>query len=478
MSVRRGLFYSFGQTGGQFFIQFFSAIVIARLLPPSELGVAAVALAAIAVLEALREFGVQRYVIKEPDLTEDKIRTVFGVALLVSWTLALAIFLGREPIADFYDEPRLAPIFALLSVSFLILPIGLPAGGLLRRDRRYKELSVIVLSGTLANTVVSILFALAGFGPISLAWGAVAQSVGFVGVTLAYRRDHLHLRPSLKEWRAVASFGGLTSIESVVSTLGSQLPQILMGKVFAFDTVGYYVRSYRLAIMVQRLFLSSVNWVTGSELGAMHRAGADMRPLLMKVTAYTLVVAWPALLFMAIEAYAVIGLLFGEKWLGAAPVLQALCIAQLLQLIAGQANAVYIATGDVKLKLRNELILQSIALALLMLGLSHSVLAVAWLRVGFGAAHLLVHMTALRRYVGLDFATLGATVARPAAISVLFGLTLLGLRQALPESWRDAPLSVFPLAAAMGLVFMLLLVVFRHPLVGEITRLLDRRRAV
>ncbi|MBD3624762.1 MAG: oligosaccharide flippase family protein, partial [Rhodobacteraceae bacterium] len=444
-------------------------------LPPEELGVAAVALAAIAILESLREFGVRRYLIKEPDLTEDKIRTVFGIALLVSWSLAAAIFLSRHAIAGFYDEPRLVPIFALLAVSFLILPIGLPAGGLLRRDRRYRELSVIVLAATLANTVVSILVAWGGFGPIALAWGAVAQSVVLVALTLAYRRDHIRLRPSLKEWRAIGGFGGLSSLEAVISTLGSQLPQILMGKAFAFAAVGYYVRSYRLAIMVQRLFLSSVNWVTGTELGAMHRTGADMRPLLMKATGFTLVIAWPALLFMAIEAHAIIELLFGQAWAPAAPVLQALCVAQLLQVVMGQAIAVYIATGDVKLKLRNEVILQSIALGLLLVGLSYSVLVVAWLRVGFGLAHVVVHMTALRRYVGLDYTALGKTIARPAAVSALFALALLGLRLALPEAWRDHPLSVFPLAAAMTLVYGLLLVLFRHPLVHEITRLARRR---
>lgn len=475
MSVRRGLFYSFGQTGGQFFIQFFSAIVIARLLPPEELGVAAVALAAIAILESLREFGVRRYLIKEPDLTDDKIRTVFGIALLVSWSLAAAIFFSRHAIAGFYDETRLVPIFALLAVSFLILPIGLPAGGLLRRDRRYKELSVIVLAATLANTVVSILFAVGGFGPIALAWGAVAQSVVLVALTLSYRRDHIRLRPSLKEWRAIGSFGGLSSLEAVISTLGSQLPQILMGKVFAFAAVGHYVRSYRLAIMIQRLFLGSINWVTGTELGAMYRAGADMRPLLMKATGFTLIIGWPALLFMAIEAQAIIELLFGQAWAEAAPVLQALCVAQLLQLVMGQANSVYIATGDVKLKLRNEVILQSIALALLLIGLSYSVLVVAWLRVGFGMAHVVVHMTALRRYVGLDYAALGKAIARPAAVSVLFALALLALRLVLPEAWRHHPLSVFPLAGAMTLVYGLLLVLFRHPLVDEITRLARRR---
>ncbi len=199
--------------------------------------------------------------------------------------------------------------------------------------------------------------------------------------------------------------------------------------------------------------------------------------MLMKATEYTLVIAWPALLFMAIESHAIIGLLFGTSWLGAAPVLQALCIAQLLQVVAGQANAVYLATGDIKLKLRNEVILQSIALSLLLLGMSHSVLLVAWLRVGFGLSHLLVHMSALRRYGDIGFPDLGKALVRPLALAALFAIVLVGLRLTMPEPWRNHPMSVFPLAAVMFLVYAFFLMASRHPIVREMSRSAPRKRA-
>lgn len=249
-----------------------------------------------------------------------------------------------------------------------------------------------------------------------------------------------------------------------------------MGKAFAFADVGYFVRSQRLATMVHRLFQSSVSWVTDSELGEKHRSGETMRPMLLTATSYTLVIAWPGLVFLGIEARTIIELLFGQAWVGAAPILQALCVAQMLLMIAGQANSVYIATGDVKLKLRNEVLVQSIGLALLLLGLTHSVLAVAWLRVGFGLAHMAVHMSALRKYAGVDYPALLRTLAAPAAIAALFGAALLVLRLVLPDALNASPLSVFPKAAVMAVVFLGLLLAFRFPVIREVQGLLRGRR--
>ena len=92
MSIRRGLALSFGRTGFVFFIQFGSNIALARLLLPSEIGIFSVAVAATAILHALREFGIGSYLIKEPELTDDKVQTSFGIAILIGWSLAALVF--------------------------------------------------------------------------------------------------------------------------------------------------------------------------------------------------------------------------------------------------------------------------------------------------------------------------------------------------------------------------------------------------
>ena len=135
MSLKRSFMISFGKSGGSFLLHFASNIILARLLLPSEIGLFSVCVALTAVLHTLRDFGVGRYLIKEKDLTDDKVRTVFGVAILIGWSLAALIYLSRGAVADFYNEPQIEPLMALLSINFLLLPIGQPAFVLMRRWR-------------------------------------------------------------------------------------------------------------------------------------------------------------------------------------------------------------------------------------------------------------------------------------------------------------------------------------------------------
>lgn len=72
-------------------LQFAANIILARLLRAAWIGVFAVAMAVIGVFQVLREFGIDRSLIQESELTEVKLRTVS----------ALAIIVAREPLAAF-----------------------------------------------------------------------------------------------------------------------------------------------------------------------------------------------------------------------------------------------------------------------------------------------------------------------------------------------------------------------------------------
>ena len=111
-----------------------------------------------------RDFGVGQYLVQEKDLTDAKIRTVFGTSLIIGWLLAAAIFFSRFAVADFYSKPIIADIMALLSISFMIIPFGQPLSALMRRERLYGRLALIGLSSTFVSITASITAAIMGKG--------------------------------------------------------------------------------------------------------------------------------------------------------------------------------------------------------------------------------------------------------------------------------------------------------------------------
>ncbi|MHA1114399.1 MAG: oligosaccharide flippase family protein [Alphaproteobacteria bacterium] len=470
MTLRRSFYLSFGRTGGVTLIQFGTNIVLARLLAPAEIGVFVVALAVILTLGAIREFGISHYLLKEREITEAKLATVFGVSLLFGWSLGAALYLGRHAAARFYGAPELAGILAVLAVTFLLLPIGQPALAMLRRQQRHDQLAINSLCAALGGSATSITFAVLGFGPIAMAYGALAAAVLTSALTLRSEPAHLRLRPSLSEWRGVMGFGAMATTNEVIAQLGGQAPALLLGRLMGFAETGLFQRAHSLSYVVLGLVVTSSNWVAGAAIGARYRSGEDMSGLALRTTDYIAVIGWPALAVFALKAEAIIYLLYGAIWLPAAALLPPLCVASGITIFASQAIAVYDGTGAVGLRLRNELLAFAVAILLLVVGAQYSLVAVAWLRIPAMAAYALLHFSALRRYTGIGVWRMAHGLRRTFLVTAGFALALQGMILLEPEAAGRDPVTLLVELVAAGMIYFALLFACRHPLCQELTR--------
>ena len=95
--VRRAVIWTFAGQGASFALSFFGSVAVARLLSPYELGVFAVALAVIGVLQVIAAFGVGLYVVREAELTPAALDTAYTVNALLSLGLAASIAAASVP---------------------------------------------------------------------------------------------------------------------------------------------------------------------------------------------------------------------------------------------------------------------------------------------------------------------------------------------------------------------------------------------
>lgn len=96
---------------GSFLITFFSSLILARLLTPSEIGVYSVGAAAVGIISTFRDFGITNYLIQERNLTDTKIRTALLIISIISLALAFFVFILSGFMADYYDEPGIKKSF-------------------------------------------------------------------------------------------------------------------------------------------------------------------------------------------------------------------------------------------------------------------------------------------------------------------------------------------------------------------------------
>jgi O-antigen/teichoic acid export membrane protein len=180
---------------------FISVIVLTRVLTPDEIGIYAVAGSITLLAAEIRTLGVVQYLIREKELDENKIRSVLGMAIIVSWSLGLILICSAPIIAEFYSEPALRGILWILGTTFFIGPFTSVPIALWRRNLQFQPIFIQKSVGALTTSACMILLVLLDLSYYGLAIGVVAGLISELIVAI-------YLRPAGTVWLPRVSWLG------------------------------------------------------------------------------------------------------------------------------------------------------------------------------------------------------------------------------------------------------------------------------
>lgn len=142
---------------GKVFTQLMSMFVLARLLPPSEFGLMAMALVVINFSLLIRDLGTSAAIIQHNELKDSTTNAIFGLNITMGTVIAIVIALFSPLIATAFKEPRLTDILLLLSISFPIASSGSTHLALLERNSKFMIVSLIELSAGILALIAAII---------------------------------------------------------------------------------------------------------------------------------------------------------------------------------------------------------------------------------------------------------------------------------------------------------------------------------
>lgn len=348
-NVRRGFIITLMSSNAMMMINFIASLFLARLLTPEEIGIFSVAYVFAGLLRTIREMGLGSYLVQETDLTPLRIRTAFGISLLISFAcafilLALSAFAGR-----FYNEPRITDALHVVAAGFFLVPFGATTMSLLRRDMRFSDIARIDLASTVAQNACAVLLAWLGFGFMSLAWSALVGTLASVLGVLFYRPAELPWKPSFKEWRRVLSFTSYVSGSSLINFADYSASDLILGKTLGMDSVAFFNRAYGLSNMIGLVIYRAINAVTLPHFAELNRQKIPIKESWRHSTSLLNTVALPFYAVLALSAPTLIPFLFGDQWHSSIILLQILCLSAAIQSPFGIARQIFLAEGAVKL---------------------------------------------------------------------------------------------------------------------------------
>ena len=198
MSLKRkfinGTIWSATQMWGMRAIDFLVFLILARLLGPEAFGLIALATVYLAFLSVFIDQGFSDVIIQREEITDRHLDTAFWTGIFIALLLILVSIFAADVVANIFNEPDLAPIIRVLSISFLLMAVRGTQQAILQRNLQFKPLAIRSLLASLIGGVVGIVFALLNFN----VWSLVVQYLTAVAVGVLELWKVSDWRPKLR----------------------------------------------------------------------------------------------------------------------------------------------------------------------------------------------------------------------------------------------------------------------------------------
>ncbi|TNE50388.1 MAG: hypothetical protein EP341_07685 [Sphingomonadales bacterium] len=458
---------------GQLAISLALVIIVSRILPPDEVGAFLMAYAVILLVLPLRDFQLQSYVIQCKEFGGEDLGQV-SFAAWASSLSALAICLaGAAVFGALYPGEAIAPSLLIMAMTFLIRPFSLPAMSLLARELNYGVISAIRLCSAIIRAAVTLGLLWGGIGVEALAWGVLAEGAVELCALWFLPVGKRVIAPVVKGSRKIFTYcAPYTGAHSLV-TLSVALVPILIGGFQGLAMTAFFNRGRT----VMQFFRSGVEGaIQPIVLSQFTQAAADKPTLLQSychATALLTGITWPTLVWLIICAEPLSVALFGPEWAAVAPFAQFLSAGALLYSATAFSQQLHAAIDQTRYLLWRDAILQVTLIAITVVAVQFSAIAVAKGFVIYAALGFMLHQALLKREIGLDLGRLLRATFASLLVAVISGAASLVVLHVLSNDWKPLNL-IFLLAVTGAFAWVVALVVTRHPLLAEARTIIAR----
>lgn len=477
LSVRTALAWSFAERYSSLIVTLISTMLLARLLTPVQIGIFSLCASVTAVAGILRDFGVSEYINQEKDLTSAKMRSVFGIAIIIAWSIGAAIFFSRHLISAYYNEIGVAKVLGVLSLNFLILPFASPAFALMSREMAFRKIFVVQIASNAIQAVTGVTLAFQSYGYMSLAWAPVAGIITQTVLISVMRPRDSFLLPAFSEARHVLKYGSMFVLSRFIETFTRNAHEFIIARQSGFTSVGLFSRAFGLIELFNSNVTNAVMRVASPAFAADYRAGRQLNNDFARGTAIFTSIAFPFLGFIGLMAPEIIRVLFGPQWDAAAPLASILAIALIPSYLVALGPQLLAATGQVRRRLKISLWFCPVHLIGVLMASFISLKAVAMVWGFSNTVMLAMYMHHLKQVLGASTGELFMPSLRSilvTGISLVFQVTALILCRGLQF---PALASLLFVTAVAAISWFLAVKGIRHPVHEEILRFIRLRRA-
>ena len=454
--VKRGIVWLGSATLAARVLDLGATVVVVSFLTRGEMGLAALALSACAILESLSGIGIGSALVQAQDLSEREESSLFWLTSAVGVGLGL-VLLGLAPVlAHTYAEAALGPLVAFSALKLTLVGIGVVPQQLLSKRLRFREIGAVQTVSSLGEGLVKIALAAAGSGAWALVIAIVSRGVVLLAALWVFSEFRPRRHFALEETRRFVRFGLPVAGSSALLFLYKNADYFLVGKLLGVEALGLYRVAFEVAMQPTETIIAIVGRVGFPVFSRLSRDLPALRATFASNTRSLFLMVVPLAVLIFFGAPALFEIVGGGRWLGAVPAAQILVWAGLLRGATTMFPQVYVAVGKPAYATLDSLLTLIVLSASFWVGLTLfpglGVLSVCYAWLFAYPLFLLGHLIVIRRLIGLPLGPYLRTLAGGLApvLPMALGLSL----------WRRASEHLLPGALELAALVALGLFIY------------------
>ena len=456
-------------------MQLIGMVVLARLLPPSEYGLMAMATVVINFAYLLRDMGTAAAVVQKENLTEDTTNTVFWLNVGLGLTLGIALVALSPLIADGFRSPRLIPVLWVLALVFPVTSIAAVHQALLERKSSFKLLARIEIVSSLVGLAVALALAYANFGVFSLAYQTLAAALlSSIQIWIASRWLP-KARWSNTEFKAIWRFSGNFTGFTFINFFARNADSMIIGRVLGAVSLGIYSQAYKLMMFPLQSMTSVANRALFPVMSRQQNDREQMAKLYLRALRLIATVTAPLMAGLWVLREPFVEIALGKKWSEVAIIIYWLAPVGFIQSLTSTTGTVFMSNGRTDLLMRLGIIGAILMVASFFFGVQWGIEGVA---ICYLIANILNFIPCFKltlNQLNKTYKDLLNAIWKPVIFAIIMAVLLNSIFIILINGNVNTALTL-TLSLIMGLaVYLILIFVFSKSITEDYLKLLGKK---
>lgn len=324
-------------------ITFVRIAILARVLTPQQFGVFGVASLILTFLEIITETGINIFLIQEKGDIKKYISSAWIVSIVRGCIIALLLVVSAPFIVKFFNSPDSHSVILLIALVPFIRGFINPSIIKIQKEIQFHREFYLRFILFIVDALVAIIVAFVTKSAESFAYGLIASALLEVVLSFIFFRPYPNLSFELDKVKLIVRRGWWVTITGVFSYFAENGDNIVVGRVLNSSALGIYQVAYRFSTLPISEITDVVNKVTFPVYSKFSDDRDRLWKAFIKVFTSSSILAVFLGAFIFIFAEQIIGILLGNTWMEAVPVVKILAFYGILRTIFGNFSPLFLS---------------------------------------------------------------------------------------------------------------------------------------